>query len=94
MKRGCNMKIFGRVLKALPSWYVSTSSFHFVVDIVRTLPTFQSNQPTNYTNRHLKFFKMKFSHLAVIAASSLVVSAQDSSTGGGLFSSITNAGTQ
>jgi len=37
---------------------------------------------------------MKFSHVAIIAASSVVVSAQDSSTGGGLFSSLTNAGTQ
>lgn len=44
MKRGCNMNIFDRVLKALPSWYVSTSSFQFVVDIVRVLPIFQ---PTN-----------------------------------------------
>jgi hypothetical protein len=36
---------------------------------------------------------MKISHVAIIAASSLVASAQDTtSTGGGLFSSLTNAG--
>lgn len=82
VKCGCNLGTPWRYINL-----VLFEGFDAATIIVNPIHINNNNQSSNTTTTSIN---MKFSHIAILAAGSLVA-AQDTTTGGGLISSITGA---